>query len=99
MKNQSIKGIYLEYYFDGEPDVSTLNIFMCEKYSNEDDSWGAEYNEEGIIEGPPLPKFFFFDPKLEWEDFEEIVGSEYANGLPNASFRLYAFLHEGGSTA
>ncbi len=78
--NDEIKGIYLEYFYDGG-DSCTANLFLCTEYSESDDSWGAEFEQDGFIEGPQVPTFFNFDPDFEWPDFSRYVAEEHANGV------------------
>ena len=76
-----VKGVYCEYYFDGSDDNCEANIFLCTEYSGTDDSWAAEFPEEGFVAGPSVYPFLGFDGDLEWPDFEHTIGDEYGNGL------------------
>lgn len=81
LADSSIKGVYFEYYCDGTGDESNAgNFFLCKVYSDSDDSWGAEFGEDGFIEGAQLPQYFFFDQDFEWDDIPRSVAEEAANG-------------------
>ena len=75
-----IKGIYFEYFFDGG-DSCTGNVFLCTEYSEGDDYWAAEFEQDGFIEGPSVFDYLNFDPEFEWEDLPRYIGQEYANGM------------------
>lgn len=75
-----IKGLYFEYFYDGG-DSCAGNLFLCTEYTEDDDSWGAEFEEDGFIEGPGVSEYLNFDPELEWDDFSSHVALEYVNGI------------------
>ncbi len=74
------KAVYLEYFFDGG-DACNANIFLCVKYSEDDDGWGAEWNESGLIDGPSVNEYMDFDPDFEMQPFEEAVANAYADAI------------------
>lgn len=74
-----VKGVYFEYFYDGG-DSCTGDLFMCSEYSDEDDSWGAEFGQDSFVEGPDVSAYFDFDPDFEWDDFSRILAKEYVNG-------------------
>lgn len=74
-----VKGIYFEYFYDGG-DSGTGNLFLCNEYSDEDDFWGAEFDQDGMIDGPDVSPFFGFDPDFEWDPYQRYVAEEYVNG-------------------
>nr|WP_086938563.1 hypothetical protein [Thaumasiovibrio occultus] len=78
--NGDIKGLYLEYYFDGCPDASALYLFLCTEYDDECPSWAAEFEQDGVIDGGSLPEYFYVEPDDEADYFSELVIKEYANG-------------------
>jgi hypothetical protein len=75
-----IKGVYFEYFFDGG-DSCTGNVFLCTEYSEDDDYWGAEFEQDGFIEGPSVFDYLNFDPEFKWDDLPRYIGEEYANGI------------------
>ncbi len=76
----SVKGVYFEYFFDGG-DSCTGNLFLCTEYSDNNDSWGSEFEKGGFIAGPSVFEFLNFDPEFEWENLPRSVGEEYVNGV------------------
>lgn len=77
---EGIKGVYVEYFYDGG-DSCTANIYLCTEYSDDDDFWGAEYTEQGYFVGPSVTDFLDFDPEFEWDDLSRYVAEEYANSM------------------
>jgi hypothetical protein len=74
-----VKGIYFEYYYDGD-ESCTGNIFLCEEYSDEDDFWAAEFGADGLVEGPNVSPYYDFDPDFDWDPYLRYIAEEYVNG-------------------
>jgi hypothetical protein len=74
-----IKGVYFEYFYDGG-DSCTGNVYLCNAFSDEDDGWGAEFDQGGFIEGPSIIEYFNFDLDFEWDELPRVLAEEYVNG-------------------
>lgn len=78
--NKNIKGIYLEYFFDGQDECSA-DVFMCNEYDDNDDDWATIWEENGFIEGPLLINYLGYDNDCELESLEKILAWEYADAM------------------
>jgi len=74
--DKNIKSIYCEYFYDGG-DSCELNLFLCEKLADEDESWASEFGEDGFIEGPSVNDFLNYDPDFSFEPTLEVVAKQY----------------------
>ncbi len=80
-QQSKIRGVYFEYYYDGTQDGSnTGNFFLCSAYSETEDGWGSEFEEDGFVDGAEIPDFFFFDADWEWDGLSRSIAEEAANG-------------------
>ncbi len=74
--DRGLKSIYCEYFYDGG-DSCELNLFLCEKHPDEDESWAAYFGEEGFIEGPEVNQFLDYDPEFDFEPALDSIAKQY----------------------
>lgn len=74
--NKNIKSIYCEYFYDGG-DSCELNLYLCEKSPDEDESWASEFGEDGFVKGPTVNDFLNYDPDFSFEPALEVVAKQY----------------------
>ena len=77
-KSDSIKAVYLEYFYDGG-DASTADVFLCNRYSDDDDDWAAHFAKDNVLDGPGISVFFDYDPDFELAVLQDQIAGFYVD--------------------
>jgi len=77
---KTLKAVYLEYFYDGG-DCCTANVFLCDEYTDEDDYWGAEFVENGMIDGPSIFEYFSNGCDFEMSPVKDTIMYGYIDAV------------------
>jgi len=72
-----IVAIYCEYFFDGG-DGSSMDLFLCDRYTPTDDDWASHFGSSDVVSGPSVESLLSYDPEFELDGLPSVVADMYA---------------------